>query len=62
MEQLRAFLGSIKWAAEENDECTTWPELYVLFRINAGDAFCRNGNITDKAVTIGSEIKASRSV
>ena len=39
LQRLRAFVGTTRWSTEETDDCTSWLELYLHFRIQSGSAF-----------------------
>ena len=55
-EQLRTFLGNLKWAKAEGDQCITWLKLYVFFRLNGGHAFNKRMSPIHNVVTVGNEL------
>ena len=57
MQEICNFVGNLNWAGEESDDCTTWFELYIYFRLNAGNAFFEQCSSIDRKHTIGEELR-----
>ena len=58
MIQLRSFVGSVEWLPAEIDMCTTWLELYCMYRLQGGEPFCLKRTPLDKPIQVNEEIRA----
>ena len=53
---MRNLFGGMRWAAVEDDHCTTWLELYIIYRLHGGKQCVRSRSFLDKPITLGEEV------